>query len=127
MHSKFFPLKDVRINWNLLISKTQCHLHFIIHLVKEDKKNQSPRHNKQPEAYITNNQYKKPLVRRKTRIVPGRRTYSEATKFGKKTCIIGDSHLNRIKSSTFQKSVNGGKHTLIFFEALHLSSSRRSP
>ena len=128
MHSKFFPLKDVRINWNLLMSKTQCHLHFIIHLVKEDKKKQSPRHNKQPEAYITNNQYKKPLVRRKTRIVPGRRTYSEATKFGKKICVIGDSHLHRIKRDIFQKSVNGRKTYFNASKSLYPTKfSRRSP
>ena len=104
------------------MSKTQCHLHFIIQLVKEDKKKQSPRHNKQPEAYITNNQYKKPLVRRKTRIVPGRRTYSEATKFGKKICVIGDSHLHRIKRDIFQKSVNGRK---TYFNVFGGATSKR--
>ena len=34
---------------------------------------QLPKHNKQPEAYITNNQYEEPLVQRKARIVPGSR------------------------------------------------------
>ena len=88
---------------------------------KRRQKKQSPKHNKQPEAYITNNQYEEPLVQKKAHIVPGRRTYSEATKFGKKICVISDSHLNRIKRNIFQKSVNGeGKHTLMFFEALHL-------
>ena len=33
----------------------------------------------------------------------------EATKFGKKICIISDSHLNRTKRNIFQKSVNEGK------------------
>ena len=89
------------------MSKTQCHLHFIIHLVKEDKKKQSPRRNKQPEAYIINNQYEEPLAQRKTRIGPGRRTYSEATKFGKKICVIGDSHLNRIKGISFKNRLTG--------------------
>ena len=86
---------------------------------KRRQKKQSTKHNKQPEANITNNQYE-PLAQRKARIIPGRRTYVEATKFGKKICVIGDSHLNRIKRNIFQKSVNGGKHTLMFFEALHL-------
>ena len=76
---------------------------------KRRQKKQSPKHNKQPEAYITNNQYEEPLVQKKAHIVPGRRTYSEATKFGKKICVISDSHLNRIKWNIFQKSVNGGK------------------
>ena len=81
---------------------------------KRRQKKQSPKHNKQPEAYITNNQYEEPLLQRKVRIVPGRITYLEATKFGKKICVIGDSHLNRIKRNIFQKSVNGGKTYFVF-------------
>ena len=38
----------------------------------------------------------------------------EATKFGKKICVIGDSHLNRIKRNIFQKSVNRGKYFNVF-------------
>ena len=87
---------------------------------KRRQKKQSTKHNKQPQAYITNEQYEEPLELRKARIVPGRRKYSEVTKFGKKICLTGDTHLNRIKGGTFQKSVNGGKHTLMFFEWLHL-------
>ena len=66
---------------------------------KRRHKKQSTKHSKQPEAYITNKQYKESLEQRKTCIVQGRRTYSEATKFGKKICVTGDSHLNRIKRS----------------------------
>ena len=58
---------------------------------KRRQKKQSPKYNKQPEDYITNNQYKELFVQRKAHIAPGRRTYSEATKFGKKICVIGDS------------------------------------
>ena len=54
-------------------------------------------------------------------MVPGRRTYSEATKFGKKICIV-DSHLNRIKTNIFQKSVNGGK---TYFNVLRGATSKR--
>ena len=101
--------------------KTPCHFHSFDHTSsKRRQKKQSPKHNKQPEAYITNNQYEEPLLQRKVRIVPGRITYLEATKFGKKICVIGDSHLNRIKRNIFQKLVNGGKHTLMFFEVLYL-------
>ena len=70
---------------------------------KRRQKKQWPKHNKQPEAYITNNQYEEPLVQRKAHIVPGRRTYSEATNFGKNICVIGESQLNRIKRNIFQK------------------------
>ena len=48
------------------------------------QKKKSTKHNKEPEAYITSNQYEEPIVQRKARIVPGKRTYLEATKFGKK-------------------------------------------
>ena len=89
---------------------------------KRRQKKQSPKHNKQPEAYITNNQYEEPLVQKKAHIVPGRRTYSEATKFGKKICVISDSHLNRIKRNIFQKSVNGGE---TYFNVFQGDTSKR--
>ena len=79
---------------------------------KRRQKKQSTKHNKQPEACITNEQYEKPLEQKKARIVPGRRTYSEANKFGKKICVIGDSHLNRINRNIFQKSVDRGGNIL---------------
>ena len=84
------------------------------------QKKQSNKHNKQPEAYITNEQNEEGLEQRKTRIVQGRETYSEATKFGKKICVIGDSYLNRIKKNIFQKSVNVGKTHINVFEAVPL-------
>ena len=89
---------------------------------KRRQKKQSAKHNKQPEASITNEQYEEPLEQRKARVVPGRRTYSEAAKIGKKICVIGDSHLNRIKRSIFQKSVNGGK---TYFNVFRGATSKR--
>ena len=92
-----------------------------MHLVKKRQKKQSAKHNKKPEANITNNQYE-PLAQRKARIIPSRRTYVEATKFGKKICVVGDSHLNRIKRNIFQKSVNGGK---TYFNVFRGATSKR--
>ena len=63
-------------------------------LSKRRQKKQSTKHDKQPETYIVNKQYEEPLEQRKVRIVLGKRAYSEATKFGKKICVICDSHLN---------------------------------
>ena len=100
----------------------QCHLHFIMHLVRGDKKKQLTKHNKQPEAYITNEQFEEPLDQKKARIVPGRRTYSEGAKFGKNICVIGDSHLNRIKRSFFQKLTNRGK---TYFNVFRGATSKR--
>ena len=48
---------------------------------KRRQKKQSTKLNKQSEAYITNEKYEERLEQRKARIVPGRRTYSEATEF----------------------------------------------
>ena len=59
---------------------------------KRRQKDQSTKHNKQPEAYITNKQNVELHEQRNARMAPGRRTYSEATKFGKKICVISDSH-----------------------------------
>ena len=102
-----------------MIRKSQYCLYLIMLLVNEDKK-QPTKHQKQPEAYITNDQYEESPEQRKGRAVPVKTTYSEANKFGKKTCVISDSHLNRIKRNIFQKLVKGEKHTLTFFEELHL-------
>ena len=41
---------------------------------KRKQRKQSTKHSKQPEAYITNSQYEEPLVQRKARVVPGRRS-----------------------------------------------------
>ena len=87
---------------------------------KKRWKKQPNKHNKQPEANITKNQYEEPIAQRKARIVTRRRTYAEATKFGKKICVISDSHLNKIKRNTFQKLVNGGKTYFNFVEGLYL-------
>ena len=76
----------------------------------------------QTETNITNNQYEEPLAQRKARKVPGRSTYVEATKFGKKICVIGDSHLNRITRNIFQKSVNGGE---TYFNVFRGAASNR--
>ena len=75
---------------------------------KRRHKKPSINYNKKPEAYITSEQYEETLKQREARIVPGRRTYSEATKFGKKICVIGDDHLNSAKRNISQKSINGG-------------------
>lgn len=66
-----------------MIRKSQCCLYLIMLLVNEDKK-QPTKHQKQPEAYITNEQYEESSEQRKGRAVPVKRTYSEANKFGKK-------------------------------------------
>ena len=71
--------------------------------IKRRQKKQSTKHNKQPGANITNNQYEESLVQKKACKVPGRRTYEEATNFGKKICIVGDSHLNRRRRNIFTK------------------------
>ena len=46
----------------------------------------------------------------------------EATTFGKKICVIGDSHLNRIKRNIFQKWVNRGK---TYFNVFRGATSKR--
>ena len=89
---------------------------------KRRQKKQATKYNKQPEAYITNEQYEEPLAQGKARIVPSRRTYLEATKFAKKICVISDSHLNRIERNIFKKSVNEGKR---YFDVYRGAASNR--
>ena len=51
---------------------------------KRRQKRQSTKHNKQPEADITNKQYEEHLEQRKGRRAPGRRTYSEGPSLERK-------------------------------------------
>ena len=84
------------------------------------QENQSTKNHKQPEAYITNNRHEKYLHQNNARIAPTERTYAEATKFGKKTDVIGNSHLNGTKRNTFQKLFIEGEHALMIFEVIYL-------
>ena len=52
----------------------QYYFHLTMLLVKENRK-KSTKHQKQPEPYITNDQYEEPLEQRKAFIVPVKRTY----------------------------------------------------
>ena len=88
---------------------------------KRRQKKQSAKHNKQPEANIKTNNMKN-FCTEESMYIPGRRTYVEATKFGKKICVIGDSHLNRITRNIFQKSVNGGE---TYFNVFRGAASNR--
>ena len=53
------------------------------------------------------------------RTVPGNQSYASNTKHGKKTCIVGDSHIRRIKKKLFNNSINEGKSTLEQFQWSH--------
>ena len=46
------------------------------------------------------------------RVVPGNRTYASATKYGKKTVLIGDSHLRRINRRLFNDALPNCKGTI---------------
>ena len=52
---------------------------------------------------------------RTSKLVPGNRTYADATKFGKKVVVFGDSHLNRINRRLFDKSLVNCKSLLKCF------------
>ena len=52
---------------------------------------------------------------RTSKLVPGNRTYADATKFGKKVVVFGDSHLNRINRRLFDRSLINCKSLLKFF------------
>ena len=48
-------------------------------------------------------------------IIPGNRSFSSITKYGKKVCVIGDSHISRIKKKLFKNSlVNGNSYFNVF-------------
>ena len=43
------------------------------------------------------------------KVVPGHRSYASVTRYGKKVCIVGDSHLKRLKKKVFNTSINHAK------------------
>ena len=45
----------------------------------------------------------------KPNVVPGNRSFSSATKYGKKVMLVGDSHLKRIKRKLFNDSIENEK------------------
>ena len=73
---------------------------------KRRQKKQSTKHPKQAAGYITKNQYEEPLEQKKAHTVPGKRKYAEASKFGKKLCVIDNSGLNKIERICFKKRIS---------------------
>ena len=66
-------------------------------------------------ANYNNAQIENPVV-----TVPGNRSYSSTTKFGKKICVVGDSHIRRIKRNLFNNSLYGGKAHLNCFSGTNI-------
>ena len=54
------------------------------------------------------------------RTVPGNQLYASTTKHGKKTCIVGESHIGRFKKNLFNNSINEGKAHLSSFSGASL-------
>ena len=61
--------------------------------------------NKRPDICITE-KYVKNFT---PTTVPGNSTYSGITKRGRKICVVGDSHIKRIKRTDFNKALRHGK------------------
>ena len=49
------------------------------------------------------------------KIAPGNSTYASMTKYGKKLCIIGDSHIKRVRRNVFNNLTENGKPYLKSF------------
>ena len=66
-------------------------------------------------ANYNNAQIENPVV-----TVPGNRSYSSTTKFGKKICVVGDSHIRRIERNVFNNSLYEGKAHLNGFSGANI-------
>ena len=66
-------------------------------------------------ANYNNAQIKNPVV-----TVPGNRSYSSTTKFGKKICVVGDIHIRPIKRNQFSNSLQKGKAHLNGFSGANI-------
>ena len=65
IHLKFFPLKNARTNWNLMMRKSQRYLHLIVHLLKEDRKSSQLNTTKNQGLTLLTTNMKNPFCRRK--------------------------------------------------------------
>ena len=61
--------------------------------------------NKRPDICITEKYVKNFTLT----TVPGNSTHSGITKHGRKICVVGDSHIKRIKRNDFNKELRHGK------------------
>ena len=52
--------------------------------------------------------------------VPGNRSYSSTTKYGKKICVVGDGHIRQIKRNLFNNSLCEGKAHLNGFSGANI-------
>ena len=96
----------------------------IILLVKENRKSSqlNIRNSHGITLQIINKEHEELFEQNNQRIVPGKRTYTEIIKFGKKTYAFSDSYLNIIKKNIFQKLLDGGK---IYFNVFQGVTSKR--
>ena len=82
-------------------------------------KNNNHQSNRRPPVVITesyvNSQRDSPL-----RTVPGNQSYASTTKYGQKICIIGDSHIRRIKRNIFNNSLVNGRAFLNGFSGANI-------
>ena len=65
-------------------------------------------HSIRPTNAITDNQ-NNTESKNSLRTVAGNQSYADTTKYSKKTCIVGDSHIRRIKKNLFNNSIIEGK------------------
>ena len=54
------------------------------------------------------------------KVVPGNRSYASTTKYGKKICVVGDSHISRIKKNLFNNSIRNSKAYLNSFRGANI-------
>ena len=75
----------------------------------------NPRNNipqRRPDVAITENyilSQQRQEQQRPLRVVPGHRRYSSMARYGKKVCLIGDSHVKRIKKNDLNEHLKSGK------------------
>ena len=57
---------------------------------------------------MTTEHYSKTQIENPLKIVPGNRSYYSTTKHGKKTCVVDNSQIKRIKKNLFNNSLYTG-------------------
>ena len=113
LSNKFKSLSHQQINEQNEEEYDNTEMNFV---KSNQKENQVKCKNKRPSHCITEKYIRNQKdVRRRTRVVPGQRTYGEATSYGKKVLFVGDSHLRRINRIRLNKSFKNAKAVIKSF------------
>ena len=80
-------------------------------MIDNNPQKSQPEDKRRPNIVITDNYIRPQSIS----TVPGNRTYASMTKYGKKTCIVGDSRIKKVRRNIVNNSIANGNAYLKYF------------